>query len=245
MSTNDHYKRNNNDLEEWLLQSQLGAPTPQITKSVATRLATHRSARLEQLLAAIVDQTEDETVDEWLQAWLADEISPLDTLPVFNFSFLDPTEPPVAESHQPGLGEMVRAGVQKVEEQIDRLTIHFSQIPQIMAGPQGLLGVRGKHDGIWGAEEAGGKIFQFSLPEERGIWGGEVSAFAENDQTCRVEIAVYRIDKPASSLANVAIVSQYDDVSEELYTDAGGVVEFTGIPRNKLAEITVHIGADG
>jgi hypothetical protein len=251
MSIDNNYKQDRSQLEAWLTQLQIGTPPPQLTRAAAAQLAALHPARLEQLLTTIIDQTEEGVVEEWMNTWLADEIPPVDTaLPVFDFSFLDKTDPaqtkqPQAESEQPRLFEMMRIGRQQVDEQLHRLIIHFSQIPQILAGPQVAFGVRGKHDSIWETEEDGGKIFQISLPEELGIWGGEVSAFAENEQACRVEIAVYRIDEPTSSLANVAIVSAYDDVSETLYTDMGGVVEFKGIPRNKLAEITVHIGADG
>lgn len=236
---NDH-----NAVATWLTQLQQGDVTTTSTRRLATQLRISPPVGLKSLLQAIADDSEEATVSQWLDEWLHDKGANFAATPTFDYSFLTAPSAP-SSAVLPKIAETVSAVKQQVSDQLQTLTIWFQHIPEILAAPPHVAWVtRGARSEPTGQTEEGQKLFQYSLPEDDTIWGGEVSAFVEDGALCRVEIAIFRLDTLTASLDNIPISLQYADKAELLYTDSGGVVEFMNIPQTRLAEIVVQINPD-
>ena len=74
-------------------------------------------------------------------------------------------------------------------------------------------------------------------------WEIEVSIFggAEDASTCRLEIAVYCTRDLDAVLSGLQVTLYVDDILQSGITNAGGIVEFSDIPRTALSRMTVKV----
>jgi hypothetical protein len=218
-------------LEQWLKQLQDGSPSPALTQSAATQFTMLADTGLRHLAVELESETDDPEVEEWLQACLADTIPIAIASPKIDLSFLT-TQNWSADA----VREAVEQGKQWVRDQIDAVYILFGQLLQ------------GKQDVAWAVRsaETDKPIFHHIVHDENLAWQIEISAFGEDEENCRVEVAIFQPAEPDATLDNVPILLRIgDEPVQTLTTDIGGVVEFTGIPRARLDQVVVRIATRG
>ncbi|MFQ5857769.1 MAG: hypothetical protein ACE5LU_19360 [Anaerolineae bacterium] len=166
-------------------------------------------------------------VYEWVLASLADAVPVAESYPAFELPFL-------AEAIWSD--DVVRRAIEQGRQWIqDALGAVY-----VLLGP----GLQAQPAVAWVTKsgEPGALLYQTVLEEEAAPgWEIEVSAFMEDEATCRVEVALYRPGAPDAELAGVPITLWYEQVFETAETDAGGVAEFASVLRSKLDQIVVRV----
>ncbi|MFQ5340106.1 MAG: hypothetical protein ACE5F6_01020 [Anaerolineae bacterium] len=174
-------------------------------------------------------------VYEWVVESLADAVPVSETYPAFDLPF----------EAQPSWSEDV---VQRAVEQGRQWVQDAVGAVYVLFGP-GLQATSRVHRGgqpavAWATKSAepGTLLYQAALGEEAAPgWEIEVSAFAGDEKTSQIEVAVYQPGIPDAELAGVPVALRYEEVTETAETDAGGVVEFAGLPTAKLDQVVVRI----
>ena len=76
-------------------------------------------------------------------------------------------------------------------------------------------------------------------------WEIEATAFADEDEeeatTCRVEVALYPLNLPATGAAAIPVSLHYGDVTQTQTTDDGGVAQFKAVPIDQLRQLVLGI----
>lgn len=90
--------------------------------------------------------------------------------------------------------------------------------------------------------QAGTLLHQITLSDAPATdWEVEVLVFADDDDFCRIEVALYHAGATDTELADIPITLRYHETLETQITDAGGVVEFAGIPISTLDEMVIRV----
>ncbi len=166
-------------------------------------------------------------VYEWVVESLADAVPVSETYPAFELPFL--SQPSWAEEV---VQRAVEQGRQWVQDALGAVYVLF--------GP----GLQTQPAVAWATKSAepGTSPYQATQGEEAAPgWEIEVSAFAEDEKTSRIEVAVYRPGIPDAELAGIPVTLRYEKVSATAETDAGGVAEFAGISTAKLDQVVVRV----
>ena len=166
-------------------------------------------------------------VYEWVLASQADAIPVAESYPAFKLPFL--TEAAWSEEV---VQRAIQQGRQWVQDALGAIYVLFG--PGLQAQPAIAWATK--------SAEPGAMLYQAVLEEEAAPgWEIEVSAFVEDEDTCRIEVALYRPGEPDAELAGNPVTLRYEQVSEAVETDDGGVVEIAGVPIAKLDQVVVRV----
>jgi len=166
-------------------------------------------------------------VYEWVVESLADAVPVSETYPAFELPF--EAQPSWAKEV---VQQAVEQGRQWVQDALGAVYVLF--------GP----GIQRQPAVAWATKSAepGALLYQATLGEEAAPgWEIEVSAFAADEKTSRIEVSVYRPGVPEAELDGIPVTLRYEEVSATAETDAGGVAEFAGLPTAKLDQVVVRI----
>lgn len=110
----------------------------------------------------------------------------------------------------------------------------------VLFGP----GLQTRPTPAWATKSAqpGTLLYQVTLgAEETAGWEVEVLVFAEDDETCNIEVALYRPGANDTDLVQIPIALRYGDVVRTRTTDAGGVAEFDRVPTTSLEDVVIRV----
>lgn len=94
--------------------------------------------------------------------------------------------------------------------------------------------------------DADGLLYQKTIDEkiDGAEWQIVVSAFAESDARCRVDVSLFNLDEPTAELEPMLITLHINDILESTETDTDGLATFGNVPRERLDQVMVTIRSD-
>lgn len=166
-------------------------------------------------------------LSELVQASRADVIPVAESYPEFDLSMLRESS---------GAGDVIQdaldRGRQWVYDAAGGLYVLF--------GPN----VAAQQTPAWATKstQRGTLLHQVTISDEPAEgWEVDVLAFAEDNDLCRIEVALYRAGATDTELAEIPITLRYGQTSETRATDTGGVVEFAGVPISALDDAIIRV----
>jgi len=217
-------------LEQWLAQLRQGDPDDTLTGQVAWQMKNNGGNGIHRLLDDLAPEDDEVQVETWLQASLQDDASTSPPYPTLALAFL-----PAANDWVYQVKTALDQGTLWIYDQVGALCFGFSQMIESTQAP------------AWTTKSLANNqpIFRYELhPSIELTWEVEVTSFSASEETLRIEVAILKSDEPNIDLADVAVTVVIGDVSLTAGTDAGGVVEFDGIPKAKSAEILVRVAVN-
>lgn len=172
-------------------------------------------------------------LQEWLTASLADAIPNANQYPAFDLSFLESPAPAPSPLDWPFalLEQSRQQGRAWVQAASQALYLLFAPPPS-----PALAGWVTKSD------PENSLLQRITLDEaEYPGWEIEALLFATDEGYCQLEVSLYALAQPETTLGGIA-VTLFDGVESRVaLTDANGLAEFAAIARMRLPELTLRI----
>jgi hypothetical protein len=209
-------------LNEWWRQLTQGQPTSALTHQVAQYLQQHGLADLDSLNLEATLASEDE-VEAWIEASFAEDISAGIDYPQPDLSFLA-----VSKDWIRLLQTALQHGANWVHDALGALCFSFSTSPAFATATK--------------SARTNAQIFRYELPSTADQpWEIEVAGFTQDEETFRLEVAIFKPDDPDVDLADVPITVVLGEQAFTHKSDQGGVAQFFDLPKDILDQILVRV----
>lgn len=172
-------------------------------------------------------------LQEWLADSLADAIPSASVYPTFDLSFLESPSP------APLVLDWPFALLEKSRQQGKAWVQATSHALYLLFAPPPSLAMAGW---VTKSDQEDTLLQRITVDEaEYPGWEIEALLFASNEEQCKLEVSLYALTQPNTTLDGIA-VTLFDGVEPRVeLTDANGLVEFAAIARTRLAELALRI----
>ena len=237
----DHYHQL---AEAWLQQRQQGTPASDTTASFATQLIQRRNSLTKDLLMEI-ERAANEEVNTLWEATIRDEVPSVTTYPKQDLSFLPSNSAP--ELPFAAIQSAVAEGISYISDQLYGV---FALVGRSMQGPAVAVTISRGTTRLRESEEKSVErsfipdenLLRYELGRREGFaWEMEVTASAETQEHCTVEVSIF---DPGKTVADIPITLYDGERTQMQLTNHNGIAVFSKVDRKQLDKLIIHRSLD-